>query len=274
MAKPRRQLAIAAVVLHYVLAIGLGTWYNLGVHSERLSASAEVDRYQAELARAGAIQADLAQARIEEDGLAAQRHELYRRVPDPQTVPVIVGQLEAISAAVGGRLVDVSYAPPAWSGRRGETEIRVVFEGSLAEVHGFFASVNATVTSLRWNSLEVVPADARGRTVILYADAIIDVIASRPDGVAAWGPEPVRIVREDVRNVFEVRVPVDEPLPALAVHGLLLQGGRRLALPGVDGVTHLVQPGQTVGGLTVVDVTGDSVVVRRGQRTIEVRLDD
>lgn len=274
-AQTRRQAAVALVVLHYLIVLVAGAWYNWNVSAQRAAALAEAVRYEAELARAAAVRLELNQAEAEGEALQARREALYRHLPGPEALPIVVGQLEALAEAVGGRLTDVQYVPPEWNGRRGAAGLRITFEGTFRAVYDYIASVSASTPTLLWREVELAPAGDGGRRVVLYADVRLDVLADRPAGASAWDGGAVQVVRGGVRrDPFAALVTAADPLPALAVRGILYQDGRRLALLSVDGATHLVEPGQSVAGIAVVDVTADAVVVRSGQRTVELRLDD
>lgn len=271
----RRQVVIGLVVLHYLLVIGLGGWYNFVLYSDLTAARQEVAGYQSELAMQQVVAAELNAARAAREELEARRLEVYGLLPDAVAVPTVVGRLEALAAGAGGRLVDVQYSPPDWNGDRGQVYMSFVFEGGFGALQNFVASVNASVPSLRWDVLEVAPADAAGREIVMYADIQLDVVAERPAGAARWEDYPVQAVEAaSLPNPFVVQVPVRVPLPELALRGVVHQNGRSVALLSVDGETHFVEMGHSVAGLTVVNIAPEAVVVRNGDRTVEVRLND
>lgn len=100
----------------------------------------------------------------------------------------------------------------------------------------------------------------------------LDMTASRPKDVLPWAVEPVRVEHAaDGRNPFAALALADDPLPGLSLHGVLRRGAQKLALLAVDGATHLVEPGQTLAGVSIVDITGDSVIVRSAGQVLELR---
>lgn len=269
----RRQVSIGSVVFAYVLVIGIGAYWNFTVYSTQTANKARIEAHERELARTVTIRADLQAQTHEGATLRALSDQLYAQLPDVAAVPVIVGQLEHIAAAVGGELLDIHYREPAWSGERGEVGIGIEFAGSFHSIQNYVASVTASVPSLHWRYLELEPVDKHGRDLLLFADISLDVLAARPADVAPWNDGQVQLqTAAAAREPFAIAVTVGAPMPELALHGVVQQNGRSLALLSVDGISHVVGVGQQIDALTVVQISAQSVLVRNGVRTAEIRL--
>lgn len=275
-ANVRKQLTVGGVVLVYLLILGIGGWYNVSMYLEQERLEQDIASYERELARAPQIRADALAEQGRRGELQRRSDELYARFPDVGAVPVIVGQLERLASEVGGRVTDIQYTPPFWDGERGQVAMRLSFVGQFDGIVKYMESVSRSVATLHWDFFDIQPSDERGNDLVLTASIRLDVLRSRPDGAAAWREDFVQpAIGPREGSPFAVPVvSVARPMPPVELHGIVQQNGRSMALVLIDGVSHVLRTGQSAGGVTVVQILKDSVVVGNGDRTAVIRLID
>lgn len=270
----RKQLTVGGLVLVYLLIIGVGGWYNFNVYTQQSADKHLIEGYERELARASQVRADTRTEEARAGELQGRSDAVYARLPDVGAVPVIVGQLEQIARDVGGSVEGIEYVAPFWVEDRGRVPMRIVFAGSFDAIETYMQSVSVSVPSLAWDTFEIQPVDAGGRELHLVAEMHLDVLRDRPDTAAAWADDQVRLAEATpaVSPFATTAVTATRPLPPVALHGVVQQNGQAVALLSIDGVSHVLRAGQAADGVTLIQISNESVLVGNGERTARIGL--
>lgn len=271
----RRQATIGSVIFAYVFIIGVGVLWNVSVFTERSELERTIAAHEAELALAPIIHSDTIAQGERQAELQAAGAALYRDVPDGAGVPVIVGRLETLAVAVGGELTEIHYREPVWVDDAGQVGVGITFRGDFQAVEDYVASVTASVPTLQWRTLHIEPQNEAGDELLLGADLTLDVLAARPVAAPRWNEDRMQLVAVAAkRNPFAVIGAGGVPMPDLVLTGVVRRDGGGLALVLVDGESHVLRVGDTVGALEVVEITASSVFLRHGERVAEITLAD